>query len=548
MARYGLGDKYVEDIIQTLDSHAVAVVTGGAGAGKTHTMVKILENVSVNHNICCITYTNAAVNEIKNRIKSSKIYVSTIHEFLWNQIKKFPDVLLRILKDYAKKKEVKLDNSVSSVVYADYADISKGIISHKDVIFLSKIMFSNYPILGRILKDKCECFFIDEYQDTFTEVLSILFSIKEKYINGFDIALFGDRMQSIYDSLDNKVFSDVKFDIRYINIEENRRNPQAIIDLANKLRSDGLQQKHSDDETAPNMNEGKIKQGKAVFLYGNSQSGLSMDNYPWLQKSKNLKVLKLTYKMIAKKSGFSTLLNIYSKYHLKDKLMSNKFIDDDLIVNRDPLSEYLVRLQYVMDLYSDGDIHSLLAIVDYKIYHNDDRKLLKNLLEKLLNLRKKTIGEIVEFSSKHKIICKSDRLSNFESTYVEFIEEVSIISYEEFSNIYAFLFGESIYSTMHGVKGKEYDDVLIVLDNGGWRDYNFEGMLKYFGELSDLSIPPNNCSNDKFIEKTRKLFYVACTRARNSLTVYYPKTPNAPFFKGAISLFGEENCMPINSN
>ena len=547
MARHGLGDKYVEDIIQTLDSHAVAVVTGGAGAGKTHTMVKTLENVSVNHNICCITYTNAAVNEIKNRIKSPKIYVSTIHEFLWNQIKKFPDVLLRILKDYARKKEVKLDNSVSSVVYADYADISKGIISHKDVIFLSKIMFSNYPILGRILKDKCECFFIDEYQDTFTEVLSILFSIKEKYINGFDIALFGDRMQSIYDSLDNKVFSDVKFDIRYINIEENRRNPQTIIDLANKLRSDGLQQKHSDDETAPNMNEGKIKQGKVVFLYGNSQSGLSMGNYPWLRKSENIKVLELTYRMIAKQCGFFTLLNTYSRYHLKEKLTSNKFIDDDLTVNRDPISEYLVRLQYVMDLYSNGDIHSLLNKVDCKICHNNDRKLLKNSLEKLIDFRGMTIGEIIEFSSKHKIICKSERLVNFESAYAEFIEEVSVIPYREFSNLYTFLFGESIFSTMHGVKGKEYDDVLIVLDNGGWRDYNFEDMFEYFGKLSTLSFPINKPSENKCIEKTRQLFYVACTRAKNSLTVYYPKKPSAVFLKGATTLFGEENCISINN-
>ena len=546
MACNGLSDKYVEDIIRTLDNHAVAVVTGGAGAGKTHIMVKMLESVSGNYDVCCITYTNAAVKEIKSRINNNKIYVSTIHDFLWNQIKKYPEILLRILKEYFTKDGNTLDDSINSVTYADHKDIGKGIISHDEVIFFSKIMFSNYPMLGRIIKDKYDCFFIDEYQDTFTEVLRILFSIKEKYKKDFEIALFGDRMQSIYDRLDCKVISDVKFDVRYIDIEENRRNPQVVIDIANKIRSDALQQKHSDDETAPNMNGGKIKQGKAIFIYGNSQSGALMDNCPRLQKSKSLKVLELTYKMIAKECGFAMLLNIYSKYHLKEKLTSNKFIDDELTVNRDPLSEYLVYLQYIMDLYNDGDIHSLLNRVDYKICHNRDRALLKNHLEKLLDLRKTTIGEMVDFSSKYKIICKNERLLKFESIYAEFMEEVSVIPYEEFSNLYKFLFGESKFSTMHGVKGKEYDDILIVLDNGGWRDYNFEDMFEYFGKLSALSIPLNNPSQNKCIEKTRQLFYVACTRAKNSLTVYYPKTPSVAFFKGATSLFGEENCISIN--
>ena len=199
-----------------------------------------------------------------------------------------------------------------------------------------------------------------------------------------------------------------------------------------------------------------------------------------------------------------------------------------------------------MDLYSIGDIHSLLNGVDYKICHNNDRKLLKNYLEELIDFREMTIGEIIEFSSKHKIICKSERLVNFESAYAEFIEEVSVIPYKEFSNLYTFLFGESIFSTMHGVKGKEYDDVLIVLDNGGWRDYNFEDMFEYFGKLSALSFSINKPSQNKCIEKTRQLFYVACTRAKNSLTVYYPKKPSVVFLQGATSLFGEENCISIN--
>ena len=39
--------------------------------------------------IVCITYTNNAVYEIRERINYEKLSVFTIHEFLWDIIKNF---------------------------------------------------------------------------------------------------------------------------------------------------------------------------------------------------------------------------------------------------------------------------------------------------------------------------------------------------------------------------------------------------------------------------------------------------------------------------
>lgn len=63
-----------------------------AGSGKTWSLIEALKYIIKNNgdnynrlakNIGCITYTNAAVEEIKNRIGENEILeVSTIHKFL----------------------------------------------------------------------------------------------------------------------------------------------------------------------------------------------------------------------------------------------------------------------------------------------------------------------------------------------------------------------------------------------------------------------------------------------------------------------------------
>jgi DNA helicase-2/ATP-dependent DNA helicase PcrA len=65
-------------------------------------------------------------------------------------------------------------------------------------------------------------------------------------------------MQSIYDdgigNLDEYKGDDADT-VNEIPKKQNRRNPQLVIDLANKLRTDGIIQEPSADPNAPNMVE-----------------------------------------------------------------------------------------------------------------------------------------------------------------------------------------------------------------------------------------------------------------------------------------------------
>ncbi len=85
-------------------------VFAGPGAGKTHFLVENIKNIvasneiinkSRSRKVACITYTNAAVNEIKQRLENYSDYVETytIHGFIIeNIIKPFQETLIDVIR------------------------------------------------------------------------------------------------------------------------------------------------------------------------------------------------------------------------------------------------------------------------------------------------------------------------------------------------------------------------------------------------------------------------------------------------------------------
>lgn len=82
---------------------------------------------------------------------------------------------------------------------------------------------------------------------------------------------------------------------------------------------------------------------------------------------------------------------------------------------------------------------------------------------------------------------------------------------------------QSPFSTQQGIKGAEFEHVLVILDDDeGAAHFQFS-YDKYFGlkELSDNEKSNRREGKETSIERTRRLFYVCCTRAKNSLVVVY---------------------------
>lgn len=610
------------------------LLSGGAGSGKTYSLVQVIKKIIEEFpttKVACMTYTNSAVKEIEERVNHQSLNVTTIHDFLWDNIKNYQKELKKALIELINDEDVdKIELINSQKVLATYFDeieeikysyqgvqLPQGIISHDELLILSNRMFKNHKLLCDIVKDKFKFIFIDEYQDTHKEVVEIfldhLNQSKKQNIIGF----FGDAMQSIYDdgigNLNYYLKENKVIEVKKI---QNRRNPKLVYELANKLRTDGIQQIHSNDEKAPNMiSNTEVKLGEIKFFYSKNNNLQEVKKYiDWdFNDFKETKELNLTHNLNAIKGEFTNLMDIYNNDKIldyknaivkqlkisKDILISDddtfgqviekinvpmtgpmvgfvtehsllfeeakkyKFIDfrriylkSDILTDdkkqdvdeeskkgskRDHLLKHLFKIQNNIKYYKDGKYLEFLQETDYiaylkinkLVFNIEQKKVLKKNIEELINVGNKTIEEVINEANDKGICLKTYNLLKFQTEKAYSYNRIKKVKFSEFQNVYNYLEGLTPFSTQHKVKGAEFNNVLVILDNGKWNNYNFDYLFN------------NRTDKASILERTQKIFYVCCTRAKENLAVFY-NSPSGSTINKAIEWFGKENVIDID--
>ena len=630
-------------IMELINSNKNFLLSGGAGSGKTYSLVQVIKQVITDNptaKVACITYTNAAVKEIEERVNHKNLNVSTIHDFLWDCIKHFQKELKQSLVSLLNDTDVpqlKIDGLTSvpsdyynnreesiSIQYKEYLKLKDGIISHDELLILSEYMFRKYWKLCDIVKDKYKFIFIDEYQDTHEVVVKILLEHLSRTTKKYIVGFFGDAMQAIYDNGIGNIDAykgDGEWHVKEVKKVQNRRNPRAIITLANRLRTDGIIQEASNDISAPNMVDGRLKDGSVLFLYSdnddisNAEHFLS-ENYGWdFSCANKTKELNLTHNLIADKAGFRTLMDVYDKdlvlafkKRIKDYIKGNNIMDDfsektfeevveflqrgksgkelnkvqptpsmqqfidanrdvysyalncnysqlskihidkDQLLDdkkqsdeddkkkgskRDNLIRHLFKIQRNIELYNDKQFNEFLRKTDYpQIRTISDKRTLKNNIEALINVGDKAIEEVINDAHEKHICLIDENLERFKSEKEYVYNRVKSIKYSEFQKLYEYLEGKTPFSTQHKTKGAEFDNVLVVLDNGGWNNYNFE------------SIFVDNGKSETIKSRSLKIFYVCCTRAKENLAIFY-HNPSVNVIAKAREWFGAGNTIKL---
>ncbi|MFA6831439.1 MAG: UvrD-helicase domain-containing protein [Bacteroidaceae bacterium] len=632
------------------------LLSGGAGSGKTYTLVQVIRWIIENYPsalIGCITYTNAAVKEITQRVNHNNLVVSTIHDFLWDNIKNYQKELCNVVVELLNTPDSGLQISdienipfdffysnrlePVKIEYREYTNLKEGVISHDEVIIVANAMFLKYPKLCDILKSRYPFIMIDECQDTFPKVVEIMLTHLKQSNKKCLIGFFGDAMQCIYGTgignLDAYKFDGKKGDVYEVQKVQNRRNPQSVISLANKIRTDGLQQEPSSDVNAPNMDKvnGHIKEGQCLFIYTDKNENVLSSVRQYLTQkqgwnfndSENTKELNLTYKLIADKAGFAILLEIHNgdpilKY-VKEKIrpivennlsaedteektlgeilemlkskgieeetykptktqkyfidshndlferakgydfnnLIHTYVDTSQLVDdkkqsedeesktgskRSPLIKHLCKIEQSIRLYQEGNISEFLKVTGYTRNRKDgldrsiksvaDKGKLKDAIDALKNTDGMNIKDVIELADEKQIYPKDDNLINYQQRFPYIYDRVMNVQYKEFVNLYNYLEGQTPFSTQHKTKGAEYENILVILDNGRWNNYNFD---KLFTAI---------IREDSVVSRTEKIFYVCCTRAKERLAVFYHK-PSPTVITKATDMFGAENIVKL---
>lgn len=533
-------DPVIDQIKQCIVNKQNFLLSGGAGSGKTYTLIQTLRNVfeiDATARVACITFTNVAANEVKQRSPYSRLIVSTIHDFLWDIIKGYQNNLKQTIValidterkskgrgiTYAGEAEITYE-SFEFIEYRNFRDIEKGIISHDDLLKVANYMFANHPLLCKILCDKYDYIFIDEYQDTQQIVIDIFLRHIKEYAQGsLCIGFFGDKMQSIYDAGIGNIQSFVDSgDVKEIIKEDNYRCSISVIQLLNKIRSDISQRPSRKDENGNILN----KQGSISFIY--SQTDFDLYQFKntefvsdWdFNDIKRNKVLLLTHRLIAKRLGFEELLRAY-KY------------PDNLIGNEpDRLATHLLQMGSVLYHFERGNYGDVISGIQFKLKSISDKANISKLLSDLLEHQNTDIETMIIRFDQENLVCRDDRLDEYITKHPETYDKVKSLPFAQVMAYFKYYNDSSPYSTQHGIKGAEFDNVLIIMDNGGWNNYNF----RYYFEKTE--------NKESIISRTERLLYVCCSRAMDNLVIYYP-TPTPQIIAQAKILFGESNVHSI---
>src|SRR5690606_38916001 len=200
---------------------------------------------------------------------------------------------------------------------------------------------------------------------------------------------------------------------------------------------------------------------------------------------------------------------------------------------RDNLIKHLFKIQTNIFLYKSKRYNEFLRATDYRfrITSIASKRTLKENIDNLVNVGDKTIEEVITDANEKDICMIDDKLIDFKEKKEYLYNRVKDVKFSEFQKLYEYLEGQTPFSTQHKTKGTEFDNVLVILDNGGWNNYNFGNLFLKTGTASVL-------------DRTQKIFYVCCTRAKKNLAVFF-HNPDPQVIAKAKVWFGNDNVIKI---
>lgn len=541
---------------ETLQSKQNFRVEAGAGSGKTYSLNKVIDWIQDNYwqslnlkkqKVACITYTNAGVDVIASRLRTdSFIEPMTIHTFAWGLIKQF---------EYELKKKVLEENLLPQGIKSEDFDVVRYEIGaryvenrilnlyHNDVILLFARFLNNIKF-RKLLTVQYPIILIDEYQDSLKVIIDQFLNWFIDRKEGPQFGFFGDAWQTIYDKSSCGIIDSEN--IVVIRKEANFRSQQVIVDTLNRIRPELPQ------ISAINDNDGFVKVITCNDFSGERQKGYYKgeipDNilkerinnlqekldevYQWNEKKQHI-TLMITHKMLAKQQNYSRILDL-----LGDRLKDG---DDSYLKF---FLEVVEPLHSALEAKQLTQIFDVLGSRKYPIEYKKQKRIWRELEKQLDEGRKKTIGDVMRvlFDKREIQIPIPPKVQEYHKRYLEdpdnqygegTIGQLYDISYSEILSALDFLSPNAEYSTDHGVKGEEYQNVLFVVGRG-WNNYQFD---KYMG------CDPDGLKGKEYdaYVRNRNLFYVCCSRPRKRLVLFITILVEGAFMEYLEKVFGAEN-------
>lgn len=563
----------------------------GAGSGKTRSLVNAIDRLRIEfkrrlllrgQSIAVITYTNAACDEIKQRLEFDPLVeVSTIHSFAWALIGGFNGDIRAWLRENLKSEIAELEaaaakgragtkaardrelsiaskrrrieniESVLRFVYSPTGDNrTRDSLNHSEVISITSDFLRQKPTLQDVLVSQYPVLFIDESQDTNRHLMDAFLEVQQAHKEHFCLGLFGDTMQRIYSDGKAHLADAIPTDWARPAKQMNHRCPQRVIRLINRIRVDvdDQQQKGRTDKpegvvrlfVVPNLVDNKFHVEAGVA----QRMAKITEDESWNIGQQGYKTLILEHHMAARRMGFEAMFEPLYKVGrfgtglLDGSLPGIRFFAKNVLpvveaVRRnDPFAvANVVRSQSPL-----LDDEALKAAGPDQIGQLKKAKLAVDELMRLwANGSEPTFLEVLHRVSETGLFAIPDALqlivqsggaekqhADDEDTDEEMDawRQSLATPFKQMSPYAEYVRGTSPFGTHQGVKGLEFPRVMVIISDEEARGFLFS-YEKLFGakQKSATDLKHESEGGETTIDRTRRLLYVTCSRAESSLAI-----------------------------
>lgn len=438
-------------------------------------------------------------------------------------------------------------------------------LNHAEVISLGSTFISTKPALGQLLVNRYPILLIDESQDTNKNLIDALFALQNENQDRFCLGLFGDMMQRIY--ADGKPrLAELVPDTWAKPVKlMNHRCRDRIVKLINELRkpADGQQQQSRTDRAggtvrlfiaSKDANKAAIERAAAIRM-----ADITGDK-EWKVPTA-VKMLALEHLMSARRLGFEKMFAPLNAIDgLKTGLMAGtlpglRFFSHGVIP--------LVQAQRRGDRFAVAAIlrriSPLLSPLELKRAGADQLQQLdaaSQAVDELLRLWEgdgdPSCQSVLETIGRSKLLEVPEALKSLlpiagvgqmeferllaeagiepdEPTNEEGVEQNAILEawsqslqapMSQITLYQDYVEGISPFDTHQGVKGLEFPRVMVVIDDDEARGFMFS-YNKLLGTTpkSKTDLQHEAAGEETTLDRTRRLLYVTCSRAEESLLV-----------------------------
>jgi DNA helicase-2/ATP-dependent DNA helicase PcrA len=485
----------------------------------------------------------------------------------------------RVKKMASKAKRLERLAEIRTFTYAPVGDnFGRDALQHTEVIALAAHFLTESETFQNIVLARYPFILIDESQDTMKPLMEALLAFEARHRGRIALGLLGDTMQRIYTDglrdLDKRVG-----DFAQPAKQMNHRSRARIVDLANAIRrdDDGRQQRAREDKPggtvrvflAPSEGTDRV----AFEATTRAEMARISGDSEW-QNTQVIKTLTIERHMAAARLSFSELFEPLSK---PDKLKDG-FRDGTLPAMR----LFTHRVLPLVTAQRNGDAFAAMAVLRDSSPLVDARGIragrgseatgldaaragVAALMTLFEDERDPSCAEVLAVVAEHRLFPIPDQLRHclpddgpvamgVDDVFAEpdpFIDELDLTTpeakpltettiteawkqaleapFSQVASYLAYVEDRSPYGTHQGVKGLEFPRVMVIADDVHAR---FKGLASYetlFGvkPLSDDSLKKASKGEETTIERTRRLLYVTCTRAEESLAiVLYSEAPD----------------------